>query len=401
MKKIFTFFLFSFLTVSVFCQSASTTVTISQAYPGGGLTTGTPTYIADYVELKNISSVPQDISGFSIQYGSATGVYASSPANLYVFPANTIIQPGRYLLIQVGPVGTVGAQFPVTPDQTTANLAMSQASGKLALSNQGASLACGSTAVPCGTTDFTKIVDAVAWGAATNAEGRPANDSVAMNNTQGVVRKVFGCQDTQNNNADFDVVTNPIPRNSSTAALLCSNFIAPLNLTAFNASLTDRKVQLVWTSLNEQNVDGFEVERSNDGRNFASVGKVKASNRSEAAYTFADHAPLAGLSYYRLKMIDNDGSVKYSSVVTIDNRKTVSANVFPNPTTGNLGVTHPKATTGARISIMSAEGRQVKTFVVASGTVQTNLNVSDLSQGNYVLIFDNDGSKSITKFVKN
>ena len=56
---------------------------------------------------------------------------------------------------------------------------------------------------------------------------------------------------------------------------------------------------------------------------------------------------------------------------------------------------------GARINIMSAEGKQVMTFAVASGTLQTNLNLSELSNGNYMLVFDNDGSKSVTKFVKN
>jgi hypothetical protein len=317
-----------------------------------------------------------------------------------------VIPAGRFLLIQAGTPVALGSALPVTPDFTS-TLNISGTAGKVALSNQSTALGCGSTATvpptPCGPTDFTKIVDAVAFGASNNAEGRPANDSANLNSAQGIVRKIFGCQDTQNNNTDFDVLSGNqlIPRNSSTAALLCANFIAPLNLTSFNASLTERKVQLAWTSLNEQNVNSFEVQRSKDGSHFTPVGRVNATNRNEAAYSYADNAPLAGLSYYRLKMIDNDGSVKYSSVVTIDNRKTVSANVFPNPTTGNLGVTHPKAMTGARISIMSAEGRQVKTFNVATGTVQTNLNVSDLTNGNYVLVFDNDGSKSITKFVKN
>jgi hypothetical protein len=180
---------------------------------------------------------------------------------------------------------------------------------------------------------------------------------------------------------------------------MCSSL--PLNLTGFNASLTERNVHLTWSSLNEQNVKGFEVERSSNGNDFSSIGRVTATNRSRASYNFSDNAPLPGAAFYRLKMMDNDGTVKYSGVVVVNNRRSLNAQLFPNPTTGKLNVTHPKASNGAVINIMSAEGKQVKTINVAAGTIQTNLNVSELSNGNYILVFENDGAKSITKFVKN
>lgn len=406
MKKIFTLSFTCLFTVAAFSQTASTTVVISQVYGGGGATGGSPSYQYDFVELHNVSNISQDISGWSIQYASSTGNYASSPANLFVFPAGTIIPAGRFLLIQAGQAGTVGGAFPVTPDFTTpgTGFSMSAGAGRVALSNQSAALACGSTAIPapCGPTDYAKIVDAVAYGNTVGtSEGRPANDSSALNNTQGVARKIFGCQDTQNNNNDFDVVTNPIPRNSATAALICSNFVVPLSLTEFRASLNEQSVQLSWASLNEQNVQGFVVERSNNGSSFSSIGNVAAANTTKSAYSFVDNNPLSGAGFYRLRMVDFDGTVKYSAVVVINNRRSISAQVFPNPTRGALSVNHPKATVGANIQIISAEGRQVKTFKVAAGTLQTNLSVSDLTNGNYLLIFDNDGAKSITKFVKN
>lgn len=93
---------------------ASTTLVISQAYGGGGGATGT--YMFDYVELKNISSVPQSLNGLQLMYGSATGQFGSSSTNIYQL-ANVTIQPGKYYLVQLSAAGGGGAPLPVTPDR--------------------------------------------------------------------------------------------------------------------------------------------------------------------------------------------------------------------------------------------------------------------------------------------
>jgi hypothetical protein len=216
MKKVFTFI---FLLCTLVSFSQSTTVVISQVYGGGGGSTGT--YLFDYVELHNISGSTQLLTGFSLQYGSATGNFGSSAGNIYAFPAGTSMPAGSYLLIQLGPTGSVGAALPVTADLVTTNLTMSGASGKVVLANQATTLACGATATLC-TLPGSAIIDLVAYGIATNAEGGvSANNGVALTATQGSVRKTNGCQDTDNNNSDFDVVTAPVPRNSASSIVSC------------------------------------------------------------------------------------------------------------------------------------------------------------------------------------
>ncbi|MBL0239856.1 MAG: hypothetical protein IPQ00_04685 [Chloracidobacterium sp.] len=83
-------------------QLASTTLVFSQVFGGGGGTTGT--YSADYVEIKNVSAVPQSLDTLRIMYGSATGQFGSSAGNIYALP-NTTLAPGQYFLIQLGTVG--------------------------------------------------------------------------------------------------------------------------------------------------------------------------------------------------------------------------------------------------------------------------------------------------------
>ncbi|HMJ08239.1 MAG TPA: hypothetical protein VK468_04495, partial [Pyrinomonadaceae bacterium] len=71
----------------------STTVVISQAYGGGGGSTGT--YLNDYVELKNVSSTPQSLNGMSLQYGSALGNFGSGTTLIFALP-NVTLAPGQY-----------------------------------------------------------------------------------------------------------------------------------------------------------------------------------------------------------------------------------------------------------------------------------------------------------------
>jgi predicted extracellular nuclease len=219
---IFIFGMFSFPQKNA-QASVAPIVVISQVYGGGGGSTGI--YIYDYVELFNAGTTDADISGWSIQYGSAAGNFGSSATNFYVIPAATTITAGKYLLVQLGAAGSAGIAFPVTADlaSPTTGPNLSGTSGKVALANISTSLGCGATLTLCTLPD-SRIVDLVAYGVATNGEGGTTVNTSALTSQQGAVRKSAGCTDTNNNFNDFDVVTggaNLIPRNSATAAHSC------------------------------------------------------------------------------------------------------------------------------------------------------------------------------------
>ena len=73
--------------------AASTSVVISQIYGGGG-NTGAP-YKNDFIEIHNISSTPVSVSGWSVQYASATGTsWQVTPLTATTIPA------GGYYLVQ-------------------------------------------------------------------------------------------------------------------------------------------------------------------------------------------------------------------------------------------------------------------------------------------------------------
>ena len=214
--------------------SASSTLVISQAYGGGGGSTGT--YLNDYVEIKNISSSPQTLTGLQLMYGSATGQFASVTTNAYSLTGGTL-QPGHYYLVQLSNAGSAGSPLPVTPDETTTNLSMSSTNGKVALVTAAfVANTCGATATPCSLPN-PDIIDLVAWGTANNAEGGAStNGGASITSVQGNVRKNNGCQDTDNNNNDFDIITAPVPRNNASAPVTCSGGPTATATATFTAS---------------------------------------------------------------------------------------------------------------------------------------------------------------------
>ena len=209
MKKFATTFgVLALLALAAAPSFAANAVRISQVYGGGG-GTGAATYKQDYVEIFNNSGAAVNIGGWTIEYGSATGNWGSSSSNIFIFPANTLIQPCKYLMVAVGAVGTGGAAFPITPDFTsTVGPSMSGTTGKVAIFNAvNTNLACGSELA--GT-----LVDKVSYGTGNCPE---VTNVGATSITTGAVRNGGGTTDTDNNVNDFTLVTNPVPRNSASA----------------------------------------------------------------------------------------------------------------------------------------------------------------------------------------
>lgn len=176
--------------------------------------------------------------------------------------------------------------------------------------------------------------------------------------------------------------------------------VLPLSLKSFSASLVNQTASLTWNTSNENNVDGFSIEKSNDGRTFNSIGFLAAKNASSASYSFSD-GNVSGLTYYRLKIIDKDGKYSYSKTITVNTKKSsIKLDIFPNPVASNLTVSHEKATVNAAIKVVTVDGKVVLTRNLQAGATQSTIDVSKLIKGNYLVVFTNDDNTSSTQFVK-
>lgn len=107
-----------------------------------------------------------------------------------------------------------------------------------------------------------------------------------------------------------DVIVNQVQSNCS---------VLPIDFKSFDLVQQNENVNLKWQTSMEQNCNYFNIEFSADGKNWQSLGDVKANGYSNIVrtYTFLHKKPKAGRSYYRIKQIDYDGKYSYSEIKSI------------------------------------------------------------------------------------
>ena len=94
-----------------------------------------------------------------------------------------------------------------------------------------------------------------------------------------------------------------------------------MNIYNYNTVYNSGKVFISWTWKNEPEDCVYVVERSGNGKDFASVGvKEGIGAEIELYYSWIDQAPPAGFSYYRVKKITKEGNQLYSAVNSVINQ---------------------------------------------------------------------------------
>jgi hypothetical protein len=157
----------------------------------------------------------------------------------------------------------------------------------------------------------------------------------------------------------------------------------PVEMVSFVAKKTGNANKLAWQTASELNNDYFDIQRSTDGATFQNIGQVKGVGNSAALnnYEFMDETPTVGTNYYRLQQVDVNGKTTTSKTVAVNAGGKGSVKVFPTLATDKLNV----LTTSDKeegFDIVNLVGQ-----VVASGrfTNSTDVNISQLAKGNYVL----------------
>jgi subtilase family serine protease len=181
-----------------------------------------------------------------------------------------------------------------------------------------------------------------------------------------------------------------------------SLFAVPVRLISFTAQNKTNSVLLNWKTENELNMAGYEVERSDDGIHFNSIGSVPAFNTSGShQYSLADLQPLKGISYYRLKQADLDRSIDYSNIIVINrNSSQNTMTVYPNPVKDRLTIVFASGNIQRKMRIVDAKGAVIKTFIVEAGATSIITDMSAFASGVYIIRFDNGKDEFTQKIIK-
>ena len=112
----------------------------------------------------------------------------------------------------------------------------------------------------------------------------------------------------------------------------------PVSLVDFEVKKSESGHLLNWTTASEENFDYFDIQRAGENQKFESLHFLSGQGKSEILqyYQFEDEKPLLGENYYRLAMVDLDGSLEYSKVISLLSHQKESVFIFPNPVKGRL-----------------------------------------------------------------
>jgi hypothetical protein len=179
---------------------------------------------------------------------------------------------------------------------------------------------------------------------------------------------------------------------SSTFSTIVVPNTLPIKLASFAASVSGNAVKLNWLTATEINSDHFEIERSTDGQNFVLAGNVSAAGSATTTKSYAytdDASKLNGTVYYRLKLIDKNGSSTYSKVISVPlsiNKYQLS--IYPNPLKSgqDLKLTYVSEKTGtANFQVINSVGKKVINFAtpINEGSNSLSLQLAHLLPGVY------------------
>lgn len=161
--------------------------------------------------------------------------------------------------------------------------------------------------------------------------------------------------------------------------------VLPVELISFEITEHSKEmVELQWEVATELNTEGYIVERSSNGERFTALSNLAALG-SNNAYLFEDKAPLNGTSYYRLKMMDLDGSFEYSDVLAVQLGNEKEFKVFPTKAKDQITLSYNQDTQSeAEVSIFNIQGQKVQEVALAL-TANSSISIQQLNSGTYIM----------------
>jgi len=179
----------------------------------------------------------------------------------------------------------------------------------------------------------------------------------------------------------------------------------PFNTISLEAKRVNQLNEINWKINGEHNVSYYEVEYSANGRDFTSISKLNARNTGEQqAYSYKHNISNNANSYYRIKIVDIDGAVKFSSTELISAENNIPVfKVYPNPTSSSIHVSFTAtADQQARYIIYNTAGSRmaVKSLSLMKGAQDISIDVSGFASGSYRIVLEYNGTKKSTTIIK-
>jgi len=180
----------------------------------------------------------------------------------------------------------------------------------------------------------------------------------------------------------------------------------PLHWKSFTGRVEGGLVYLKWETENSVNNDRFEIERSTEGTDFLSIGVLPDKDGLDIAvgsslYNFTDRNPSKGNDFYRIRQVDKDGKVSWSSILEFSLRNAFSGiHLQTNPVVDELVLVNKDQILIQRIQVMDLSGKILIDQALNSDNSLLKINTLSLRWGYYLLRFSAAGNNTTIGFVK-
>jgi hypothetical protein len=225
-------------------------------------------------------------------------------------------------------------------------------------------------------------------GMSVTGTGIPANTVITNTNTAGTI-----------------TLSKAITATTASQPLVIFNGqgVLPVKFTAFTAALDGAKVKLTWNIATEDNVSGYVIERSANGKEFSSIASLKAAQLN--TYSAIDEQPIKGANFYRIKAVDNDGRSTYTSVIKISTSNTkAEVSINPNPIAGRsfmLNLNNFSNDTYT-LTVLNEGGQKVYTQSLGrvNGSSNTSINLPQtVKAGMYHVVISSNDQQVIQRII--
>ncbi|GAB3342150.1 hypothetical protein GCM10027429_31480 [Marivirga atlantica] len=182
----------------------------------------------------------------------------------------------------------------------------------------------------------------------------------------------------------------------------------PVELLYFDAIKENDYVLLEWETASEKDNDYFQIERSEDGITFDTIGKVSGAGNSKVntSYSFKDVETLEAKTYYRLKQVDFDGDFEYSPVVSVGGQNMNNKlELYPNPANDFINLRSSivnQDLKNIQLTLYTVDGQLINennySFELLNNEIYISINT--LSKGIYLLEAKSNDFTEIIRFIK-
>lgn len=191
-------------------------------------------------------------------------------------------------------------------------------------------------------------------------------------------------------NTDADVYTSRVLNNGT----------LPIGLLSFSGTKQNSFNLLSWKTMHETGNRSYHIEKSKDGVRYTAIGTVNslAGTQVENFYQYRDYLNNSTTSYYRLKIIEVDGNVHYSSIIRISNAIT-NIQAYPNPANNLMTIEwQPRANVPQDIQLIDMKGQIVRQWKMTN-TSAFQVDCSGIDNGLYIIQLSDGDQKSFTRIL--